>query len=277
MPIPQFVVDAFTDRPFAGNPAAVVITDGPLDPVGMQSLAAENNIAETAFLHPVDGGWSLRWMTPTIEVDLCGHATLASAHVLFNELGERGDELRFSTRSGWLTARRDDAAIALDLPADPPSPREPVVGLVDALGVTPVSVHCGRSIWLIEVTSVADVLAADPDHRAVRELAIHGTIVTAAADGHSGPADESIDFVSRFFAAGAGIDEDPVTGAAHCVLGPFWAGRLGRTELVGYQASARGGVVRVSVGPDRIGLAGRAVTVARSTLGDSVVALLEIP
>jgi len=163
MPITQFVVDAFTDRPFAGNPAAVVITDGPLDAVGMQALAAENNIAETAYLHPIDGGWSLRWMTPTVEVDLCGHATLASAHVLFTERGEDAEELRFSTRSGWLTARRRaDGTIALDLPTDPPSAHEPLPGLVDALGIEPVSVLRGRDIWLLEVASATDVLSADP-------------------------------------------------------------------------------------------------------------------
>ncbi len=275
MSIPQYVVDAFTDRPFAGNPAAVVVTEGALDPAGMQALAAENNIAETAFLHPIDGGWSLRWMTPTVEVDLCGHATLASAHVLFDELGEAGDELRFSTRSGWLVARRGDAGmLALDLPTDPPAPFEPMPGMLEALGVTPVAVLRGRDIWLVEVVSVADVLAADPDHRTLRELGMHGAIVTAAADGHPGPNGETVDFVSRFFAAGAGIDEDPVTGSAHCVLGPFWADRLGRTELVGFQASPRGGVVRVTVGDERVGVAGHAVTVARSTLSDAVAAQL---
>jgi PhzF family phenazine biosynthesis protein len=265
--LPLLTVDAFTDRSFAGNPAAVCVLDTAADETWMQALAAEMNLSETAYLVPVEGGWNLRWFTPAVEVDLCGHATLASAHVLFNERGGAHDnleELRFSTKSGWLTARRqDDGWIELDFPADTATPLDAPSGLLDALRLDAAQVagvFRGRSDLLVELADAAEVRACDPDHRALAALDVRGAMVTAAGD------DGVHDFVSRFFAPGSGIDEDPVTGSAHCLLGPFWAARLGRTELVAYQASRRGGVVRVSVRDDRVGLAGQAVTVLRASL-----------
>jgi PhzF family phenazine biosynthesis protein len=262
-------VDAFTDRPFAGNPAAICVLDAPADEGWMQALAAEMNLSETAFLVPIEGGWNLRWFTPTVEVDLCGHATLASAHVLCTEVAgmhDELDELRFSTRSGWLSARRlPDGWIELDFPADTATPVDPLPALIDALGIEPsdaVGVLQGRSDLLVELASATAVRACAPDHRALAGLPVRGVMVTAAGSGD----DAAFDFVSRFFAPGSGIDEDPVTGSAHCLLAPFWAAKLGRDELLAYQASPRGGVVRVRVRGDRVALAGQAVTVLRATI-----------
>lgn len=239
----------------------------------MQAVAAEVNLSETAFLwatpHP-DGGcaWALRWFTPAIEVDLCGHATLASAHHLFTDHGVPDAELRFDTRSGWLSARRltDDRHgggwIELDLPADPTVPAEAPAGVLDALGVTDgVAVHRGRTNLLVELADPGAVRAVDPDHRALRATGVRGVIVTAAGDQ-----EDEVDVVSRYFAPGAGIDEDPVTGAAHCALGPYWAERLGKTALRAWQASRRGGELGVRVEGDRVALIGRAVTVLRGAL-----------
>ena len=269
-------IDAFTDRPFSGNPAAVVLLDEPAEATWMQALAAEVNLSETAFLVPIDragaadggdggGGdgpvWSLRWFTPTVEVDLCGHATLASAHHLFVDRGIDEPVLRFDTRSGRLTARRlDDGWIELDFPADPSVPVEPPDGLLPALGVAdPVAVSRGRFDLLVEVADASVVRALDPDHRALRRLPVRGVSVTA-------PGDDGFDVVSRFFAPGSGVDEDPVTGSAHCTLGAYWGPKLGRHELMCHQASRRGGVVRVRVIDDgsppwrnRVALAGQAV------------------
>lgn len=258
---PIYVADAFTDRPFAGNPAGVCPLAGPADDGWMQRVAAELNLAETAFLHPEGGGWRLRWFTPAVEVDLCGHATLASAHVLW-ETGRipRGTPARFLTRSGPLTAAPRDDAIELDFPAKPVTPGPTPPGLAEALGARPVSAGSNGMDYLIELADEAAVRAVRPDFAKLRPLPVRGVIVTARA---STP---GYDIVSRFFAPAVGIDEDPVTGSAHCALGPFWAGRLGRADLVGYQASARGGTVRVGVRGDRVLLGGRAVTVWRGEL-----------
>ncbi len=200
----------------------------------------------------------MRWFTPTTEVDLCGHATLASAHVLW-ELGETRSRVAFHTRSGRLTADRAEDGITLDFPSDPTTPLDPPAALAAALGVAPRAVSRGRAFYLVELADAAAVRGLSPDICAIANLDAPGVIVTAAGDGTS-------DFVSRFFAPRLGVDEDPVTGAAHCCLAPYWAPRLGRTRLVGYQASARGGFVGVEVVGDRVHLHGRAVTVMRGEL-----------
>jgi PhzF family phenazine biosynthesis protein len=228
----------------------------------MQSVAAELKHSETAFVETSgDGPKSLRWFTPATEVDLCGHATLASAHVLWEE-GEAVGSLGFETRSGLLTAvRLGDDLIGLDFPADPPAPVDPPAGLTEVLGAKLVSVHQGRFDLLVEVADAETVRALAPDIRALATLPVRGVIVTAAGDGHDGA-----DFVSRCFYPAAGIDEDPVTGSAHCTLASFWCARLGRPALVGWQASARGGRVGVELTGDRVLLTGRAVTVLRGEL-----------
>ena len=271
-PLRQFVVDAFTDRPFAGNPAAVVLLDAPRSGDWMQALAAENNLSETAYLIADGDRWSLRWFTPTVEVDLCGHATLASAHVLLVEEQVAGTTLRFDTRSGELVAQRgDDGWITLDLPANPSTPCAAPPGLIEALGLAAtdvVAVTAGRSeLHLVAVTSADVVRRCAPDFAALAPVSAHGVIVTSAGDEVVATAvGRPVDVVSRFFAPAIGLDEDPVTGAAHCLLGPYWSGELGRTDLLAVQVSARQGVVRVDVRGDRVRLGGQAVTVSRSTL-----------
>jgi predicted PhzF superfamily epimerase YddE/YHI9 len=254
-------VDAFTDRPFTGNPAAVCLLPEPADPVWMQHVAREMNLAETAFLVRCPDGFDLRWFTPTIEVDLCGHATLASAHVLWEEQQLRSDEVaRFHTRSGDLTAFRDPDLIWLDLPATPSHPVSVVPELARALGAR--ARYVGRTAfdYLVELDSEAAVADLEPDLKELARLPVRGVIVTARSEGGA------YDFISRFFAPAAGVPEDPVTGSAHCGLAPFWAERLNTTELVGYQASERGGTVRVRLDGARVQLGGQAVTVLRGEL-----------
>ena len=260
-----FQVDAFADRPFCGNPAAVVPLAVPRETGWMQSVAAEMNLSETAFLAPrADGdGWDLRWFTPTVEVDLCGHATLASAHVLW-EAGvlPAAETARFHSRSGLLTAVRRDGWIELDFPATPPAPVPEPAGLRVALGADPLEVRQSRFDLLVEIASADRVRALDPDLHRLATLPVRGVIVTAAGHGE-------YHFVSRFFAPAAGVPEDPVTGSAHCALGPYWQERLGTphdTELLAFQASRRGGVVRVRVVGDRVKLGGRAITVLRGEI-----------
>jgi PhzF family phenazine biosynthesis protein len=250
-------VDAFTSRPFGGNPAAVcVLPEAPADQ-WMRDIAMEMNLSETAFLTPVADGYNLRWFTPAVEVDLCGHATVAAAHVLWQDghLPE-GQQARFHTRSGLLTADRRGDWIELDFPAKLAAAAEAPALLLPALGV-PEARFVGKNAfdYLVEVDSEATVRALAPDHSALRKLPVRGIIVTARAD----PGE--FDFVSRFFAPGSGIDEDPVTGSAHTALGPYWAPLLGKQEFTAFQASARGGVVRVRLEGDRVKLGGQAVTV----------------
>lgn len=257
-------VDAFATRPFTGNPAAVCILDGPRPVDWMQALAREMNLSETAFLLEEGAHWRLRWFTPSIEVDLCGHATLASAHTLW-ETGRLAhpEPARFETLSGRLEAERDGSRIVMDFPAEPATTVSAPAGLIEALGVEPVSIAKNRMDYLVEVADAAAVRAARPDMGRLRVIEARGTIVTARAD------DGEHDFVSRFFAPAAGVDEDPVTGSSHCCLSPFWSERLGRDELLGYQASARGGTVGVRLAGDRVRLIGHAVTVLRCELADS--------
>jgi PhzF family phenazine biosynthesis protein len=263
---PIVQIDAFTDRPFAGNPAAVCILPGPADPAWMQAVAREMNLSETAFLDRRENGdYNLRWFTPAAEIDLCGHATLASAHALW-EGGHLAPEAqaRFHTRSGLLTADKRDAWIELNFPARPPEPAPAPDGLEAVLGVPLawVGKYPGPADqdYLVEIASEDAVRALAPDFGRLVALPVRGLIVTARAT--TAP----YDFVSRFFIPSMGINEDPVTGAAHCRLTPYWRDRLGKDILLAYQASARGGVLRVRVERDRVILGGQAVTVLRGEL-----------
>ena len=255
-------VDAFTDRPFAGNPAAVCILATAADPAWMLNVAREMNLAETAFLVRQKDGYDLRWFTPEVEIDLCGHATLASAHVLWEEGHLTPNaQARFHTKSGLLTADQKGSWIELDFPATPAPAAPPPAGLIAALGAKPQFVGRSRFDYLVELDSEATVRRLAPDLGALARVEARGVIVTSRADDKS-----EYDFVSRFFAPQSGVPEDPVTGSAHCALTPYWSGKLGKTELVAYQASARGGVLRVRLAGDRVHLGGQAVTVLRGEL-----------
>jgi PhzF family phenazine biosynthesis protein len=255
-------VDAFTLRPFAGNPAAVCVLQEPRAEQWMRDVAREMNLSETAFLVAREDGYNLRWFTPAVEVDLCGHATLASAHVLWED-GHvpEGRQARFHTRSGLLTAERRGDWIELDFPVKIAVPAEAPAELLPALGVAAAK-FVGRNAfdYLVEVDSEETVRALSPDHSRLRQVPVRGVMVTARS---SRP---EFDFVSRFFAPGSGIDEDPVTGSAHTALGPYWAGILGKREFTAFQASARGGVVKVRLQGDRVFLGGQAVTVMAGEL-----------
>jgi PhzF family phenazine biosynthesis protein len=254
-------VDAFTNRLFAGNPAAVCVLPRPADETWMRDVAREMNLSETAFLVTRDGGYDLRWFTPAVEVALCGHATLASAHVLWEEGHLKPEaQARFHTKSGLLTADRRDRWIEMDFPAVGEEPSTAPAGLVEALGAQAQYVGRNEFDYLVELHSEAAVRALRPDHAQLRQIPVRGVIVTSRASS------AGFDFVSRFFAPGSGIDEDPVTGSAHCCLAPYWSKRLGKADLVGYQASPRGGTVRMRIAGNRVKLAGQAVTVLRGEL-----------
>jgi PhzF family phenazine biosynthesis protein len=258
---PIIQVDAFTDTPFRGNPAAVCLMDQPQSDEWMQSVASEMNLSETAFLVGNGSAFDLRWFTPSTEVDLCGHATLASAHVLWEEGRLPSDQpARFNTRSGLLTATKEVSWIQMDFPATPASEITAVAALESALGAHPQYTGQSRFDYLIELASEDKVRSLQPDFAALRRLPVRGVIVTSRASR------AGYDFVSRFFAPAAGIDEDPVTGSAHCCLAPFWSERLGLDNLTGYQASARGGYVRMKCAGNRVLLSGQAVTVLRAEL-----------
>jgi PhzF family phenazine biosynthesis protein len=261
MPLPLFQVDAFADEPFLGNPAAVCLMTGPRDERWMQHVGREMNLSETAFLYPEADGHRLRWFTPAVEVDLCGHATLASAHVLWEDGRLRpGERAVFYTRSGRLTAERRDDWIEMDFPSLAAEPFTPPFDMSAILcsdvrwtGKNPMD-------YLVELVSEDAVRSMEPDIVAMQGLGVRGVIVTAKAST------AGFDFVSRFFAPGAGLAEDPVTGSAHCCLAPYWREKLGKDEMLGYQASERGGVVGVRVAGDRTYLRGKAVTVLRGEL-----------
>jgi predicted PhzF superfamily epimerase YddE/YHI9 len=260
MPLDLWLIDAFTDAPFAGNPAGVCFLPKPRTDEWMQALACEMNQAETAFLLKEVDGYRLRWFTPTVEVDLCGHATLASAHFLWKRgLVKPRATTTFHTRSGVLTAKQKAGWIVLDFPATPPTPCEPPPYLLDALKSKDGVVLRSQFDYVVVVGDAARIRTLKPDARLLNAIETRGIIITAPGD------QPGIDFISRFFAPAAGVAEDPVTGSAHCALAPYWAGRLGRTALVGYQASARGGMVRVEVAGDRVLLGGQAVTVLKGT------------
>lgn len=261
MPLSFHLVDAFASRAFTGNPAAVYVLDGWPAAEWLQAVAGEMNQSETAFLVKSSAGFELRWFTPKVEVDLCGHATLASAHVLWETCQADGAQpIAFATKSGVLTASRRGEAIELDFPLLREEPATTPAGLAEALGIQPVYVGKSRHDLIVEADSDATVRGLKPDMTRLAAVATRGVIVTARSS------DSSFDFVSRFFAPAAGIPEDPATGSAHCVLADFWQKRLGRSEFAAFQASARGGVLKVRVSGGRAILGGRAVTVARGEL-----------
>lgn len=259
-------VDAFTNQPFAGNPAAVCLLTEAMPDAWLQQVAAEMNLSETAFLLEEHDGYRLRWFTPTVEVELCGHATLASAHVLWSEgLLAPEQDARFATLSGVLTATRQGDQIELNFPATPAAPVSPPPALLSALGVTPhyTPLYVGKNQfdYLVEVATADEVRQLRPDFAALRAVPGRGVIVTSRGDGHA-----DVDFVSRFFGPNAGIDEDPVTGSAHCTLAPFWAEKLGKEVFFARQLSARGGDLWVARDGARVRIAGHAVTVLRGEL-----------
>ncbi len=255
-------VDSFTNRPFAGNPAGVCILPKAADSTWMLDVAREMNLAETAFLVPQRDGYDLRWFTPAVEVDLCGHATLASAHVLWEDGHLKPDvQARFHTKSGLLTADRRDSWIELDFPATPATPAQAPASLLDALGEKALFVGRSKFDYLVEVENEVVVRRLDPDMGAIARVEARGVIVTSRAD-----AKDKYDFVSRFFAPRSGVPEDPVTGSAHCALAPYWGAKLGQKKLVAFQASARGGEIRLQLEGDRVRLGGQAVTVLRAEL-----------
>jgi PhzF family phenazine biosynthesis protein len=254
-------VDTFTDKPFSGNPAAVCILPEQRDERWMQNVAREMNLSETAFLYRQKDGFSLRWFTPAVEVELCGHATLASAHVLWEENYLKSDEqARFYTLSGPLIAKRKGDWIELDFPTEPEEQASYPAELIKALGVTPKYVGKNRFDYLVEVDSEETVINIRPNFALLETIPTRGVMVTSIANS------SGYDFVSRFFAPRVGINEDPVTGSSHCCLGPFWKNRINKDEFIAYQASERGGILRVRVRGERIYISGQAVTVFRGEL-----------
>lgn len=255
------IIDAFTHTPFAGNPAAVCVLDGPADETWMQLVAREMNLSETAFLHVIEGGYALRWFTPAAEVSLCGHATLASAFSLW-ETGRLQSDVaaRFHTLSGWLTCRRDSDWIEMDFPAQITRSCPTPAGMPEALGAELVRVGNTGMDYLVEVADEKTLRTLKPNITALAAMPVRGVIVTCRSES------AEFDFLSRFFAPAVGVNEDPVTGSAHCALGPYWQSRLGRADFTAYQASARGGIVKLSVRADRVLLRGQAVLVSRVEL-----------
>jgi PhzF family phenazine biosynthesis protein len=251
MIIRMYQVDAFTGKLFGGNPAAVCPLDNWLPESLMQNIAMENNLAETAFFVPEDDHFAIRWFTPAVEINLCGHATLASGHVLFNHLNFAGDRIRFSSKSGELVVSKNDDLLSLDFPADKPSPVYIPTGLIKALGREPIQTLKSRDIMAV-FNSEDDILEIKPDFELLRQVEAHAIIVT-------GPG-ENCDFVSRFFAPRLGINEDPVTGSAHTALIPYWSERLGKKSMLAHQISSRGGVLYCEHRDDRVLIGGRAIT-----------------
>jgi PhzF family phenazine biosynthesis protein len=256
-------IDAFTDRPFRGNPAAVCILSRHRDDTWMQNVAREMNLSETAFLEKKEDGFNLRWFTPAVEVELCGHATLASAHALW-EIGylDPKEQARFFTKSGLLTAALTDDCIEMNFPVEPETAASAPPDLSSALGVGFTYVGKNRFDYLVEIDSEESIRRINPDFALLATIPMRGVIVTSPSSS------TEYDFVSRFFAPQVGVNEDPVTGSSHCCLGPYWGARLGKHETVGYQASSRGGIVRVRMDKDRVYLGGQAVTVLRGELSD---------
>ncbi|CAD5109167.1 PhzF family phenazine biosynthesis protein [Zestomonas carbonaria] len=258
MPLEFHQIDAFTQQSFSGNPAMVYRLDAWLDEALMQRIAAEHNLAETAFLVREGAAWHIRWFTPTSEVPLCGHATLASAHVLFEQYAEPGERLDFTCQSGALSVTRADGRLVLDFPSLPPRPIAASEALIQALGETPLEVLDTGKELMVVLADEQRVRACQPDLPSVARLPWLGMIVTAPGERH--------DFVSRYFAPGIGIDEDPVTGSTHCSLIPYWAARLDKAELSAYQCSARGGELHCRLEGERVKIAGHARRIASGTL-----------
>jgi PhzF family phenazine biosynthesis protein len=261
---PIYQVDSFTDTPFTGNPAGVCLLSSMMEDTWMQKVAAEMNLSETAFLLPQVDGYLLRWFTPLVEVDLCGHATLASAHILWEtDALDPSSTVRFHTRSGLLTCHRRANWIEMDFPSTPATTVAPPVGLDRALGAPIISVSASKFDYLVELDSDPLVRGINPDFSTLLHFPVRGVIVTSLS------ADPAYDFISRFFAPAVGINEDPVTGSAHSCLAPFWSNRLGKTELIAYQASARGGILRLRLAGERVIISGQAVTVISGDLVSS--------
>jgi PhzF family phenazine biosynthesis protein len=257
--IPVYQADAFTDKAFSGNPAAICPLETWLPDELMQKIAMENNLAETAFIVPFEDGFQIRWFTPTVEVDLCGHATLASAFVFFNHLGYKNEQIRFFSKSGWLTVTREtDGTLTLDFPADHATPATAPDGLFEALGIAPVEVYKGKFDYLLELRSEAEVLNLKPDFKALSTIPSRGVLVTAEGIQH--------DMVSRCFFPQSGIDEDPVTGSAHCLLTTYWHGRTGNKKFFALQASARGGEMICRLEGERVLMTGNAVLVLKGEI-----------
>lgn len=257
MKIKQYQVDAFATRAFEGNPAAVCPLESWLDDGLLQAIAEENNLSETAFFVPSEKGFNLRWFTPVREVDLCGHATLAAAHVLFETFGYAGQAIAFETRSGELFVQRKGARLEMNFPACPPTPCELSEILAQGIGLRPLEVLAADD-YLAVFDSEAIVRAIKPDMALLGQLDLRGVIVTAPGS--------DVDFVSRFFAPKLGVHEDPVTGSAHCALAPYWAKRLGKNVLTARQVSRRGGNIGCELKTDRVILSGSAVTVMTSDI-----------
>ena len=259
MGIVIYQVDAFTNQPFTGNPAGIYILEEDQDAAWMQKVATEMNLSETAFLTRLDDGFNLRWFKPSGEVDLCGHATLASAHILYETgLLENNQTAKFHTRSGLLTACLKNKWIELNFPSLPVQP-EHIPNLANILGVTPLFCGSNQIHHLLEVESEDIVRNLKPDFTALSNFPVRGIMVTSISKG-------DFDFVSRYFAPSVGNNEDPVTGSAHCALGPYWQQKLGKDTFTAYQASARGGIIKVTMQDDRVFLSGQAVTVLQCTL-----------
>ena len=252
MKLTLYQADAFTEKVFSGNPAAVIPLNHWLPDATMQQIAGENNLSETAFFVPDENGFHLRWFTPIVEVDLCGHATLASAHILFNHLNYDQPEIRFQTQSGLLTVKRNGEWLTLNFPADPPVKVETPPTMEAVLGILPTVTLKGKIKYLALLPSQELVEECLPDFSQMKKLDAQGVIITARGN--------DVDFVSRFFAPNAGIDEDPVTGSAHCLLVPYWSEKLGKNEFTARQVSARGGFLQCKLLGDRVEMSGRAVT-----------------
>jgi len=257
MKIAYYHVDAFTDKPFAGNPAGVCPLDAWLPDATLQMIAAENNLSETAFFVPAGDHYNLRWFTPAIEVDLCGHATLASGYVLTHHLGYKGDLIRFESKSGTLLVERQGNILTLDFPSRPGDKKAAPEALLKGLGKTPQEVYLARD-YLAVFLNQADILEIQPDQEQLALLECLGIIITAPGNG--------VDFVSRFFAPRAGIPEDPVTGSSHCTLIPYWAERLGKTHMTARQLSSRGGELFCSLDGERVKIGGHAMTYMKGEL-----------
>lgn len=257
MELPIYQIDAFTGAVFSGNPAAVCPLTEWLPDEKLQAIANENNLSETAYFVPAGDGFHLRWFTPTVEVDLCGHATLASAYLLFEVLQHAGDSVRFDTKSGQLAVRREGELLVMDFPSRPPAPVDIHNGLIKSLGGLPVEILAARD-YLVRYHSEADVRSLDPDMEALKKIDRFAVIATAPGD--------QCDFVSRFFAPAKGVPEDPVTGSAHCTLIPYWAEELGKTELTARQVSRRGGELYCKLSGGRVQIAGRAALYLKGTI-----------
>ena len=257
MKVSYYQIDAFTERPFSGNPAGVCLLDRWVRDAVLQQIAEENNLSETAFLVGGGGDWDLRWVTPTVEVDLCGHATLAAAFAIFTELGHRGPAIRFKTTSGILGATSANGVVMLDFPARPGQPCAAPAGLVSGLGHIPREVRKSRD-YLAVLGTEEEVRVLTPDLPQIATLDCLGVIATARG--------ADVDFVSRFFAPAVGVPEDPVTGSAHCTLIPYWAEKLGKPKMIARQLSRRGGTIHCEMRGDRVGIGGQAVLYSRAEL-----------